>query len=166
MKALVPLCSQSTLHTMGPMARFDPEKIAVYRLARQHTRAVRDLIASTNTRGFADLVGQLRQSTASIPANVLEATGEWRPGKRLNYLMIAKGSAFECWAHVDTMVDLGLVTNDAIREVRELQHQITALLITMIRNLETEIAHNTDPLLNRPETDESELNPSPYSPSI
>jgi four helix bundle protein len=128
------------------MARFDPEKIAVYRLARQHTRAVRELIASTNTRGYADLVGQLRQSTASIPANVLEATGEWRPGKRLNYLMIAKGSAFECWAHVDSMVDLGLVTEDAIREVRELQHQITALLITMIRNLETEMARDADPL--------------------
>ena len=74
------------------MARFDPEKMAVYRFARQHGRAVRALIQTADTRGFADLVGQLRCSSTSIPANLLEAAGEWRPGKRLHYLMIAKGS--------------------------------------------------------------------------
>lgn len=119
------------------MARFDPEKMAVYRLAREHTRAVRVLLAGADVRGFADLVGQLRRSTASIPANILEASGEWRPGKRASYLMIAKGSAWEAWAHTDSLVDFGLVPLDAITEVRALQHQITALLITTIRNLES-----------------------------
>jgi four helix bundle protein len=109
------------------MARFDPEKMAVYRLARAHSRAVQALIKSADTRGFSDLVNQLRSSTASIPANVLEASGEWRPGKRLNYLMIAKGSTWECWAHTDTMVDFGLVTPKAIGDVRDAQRQISAL---------------------------------------
>jgi four helix bundle protein len=120
------------------MARFDPEKMAVYRLARQHSRAVRALLRMADTRGFADLVGQLRSSSTSIPANLLEAAGEWRPGKRLHYLMIAKGSTWESWAHTDSMVDFGLVRESAITEVRALQGQITALLITTIRNLETE----------------------------
>jgi hypothetical protein len=39
------------------MARFDPEKMAVYRLARQHSRAVHALLEGADTRGFADLVG-------------------------------------------------------------------------------------------------------------
>src|SRR5262245_61334032 len=130
------------------MARFDPEKIAVYRLARQHSRAVRMLLNNANTRGYADLVSQLRRSTASIPANVLEAAGEWRPGKRLHYLMIAKGSACECWAHVDSMVDLGLVTEEDIREVRNLQRQIIALLITTIKNVEAEWARTSPSPLN------------------
>jgi four helix bundle protein len=76
------------------MALFDPEKMAVYRLARQHNRAVNDLLKTANTRGFGDLVTQLRRSSTSIPANLLEAAGEWRNGKRLNYLMIAKGSTW------------------------------------------------------------------------
>jgi four helix bundle protein len=118
------------------MARFDPEKMAVYRLAREHNRAVRRLLRGARTRGFSDLVNQLYRSAASIPANVLEATGEWRPRKRLNYLMIAKGSAWECWAHTDTLVDFGVVPASSITEVRRLQEDISALLISTIRNLE------------------------------
>jgi four helix bundle protein len=76
------------------MGKFDPEKMAAYRLARLHSRAVRDLLERADTRGYGDLAAQLRSSAASIPANLLEAAGEWRDGKRLNYLMIAKGSTW------------------------------------------------------------------------
>lgn len=132
------------------MARFDPEKMALYRMARRHTRAVHALIKDANTRGHADLVNQLRRAAASIPANVLEAAGEWRPGKRLNYLMIAKGSTWECWAHTDSMVDCRLVSDDAIAEVRDLQNQITGLLIATIHRLEADVARRDEDLLSDP----------------
>lgn len=122
------------------MAKFDPDgRMAVYRLSRRHSRAVRVLIEKADGRGHADLIAQLRRSAASIPANVLEAAGEWRPRKRLHYLRIAKGSTWESWAHTDTMVDFGVVRDDDIVEVRRMQDQITALLITTIRALETEL---------------------------
>jgi four helix bundle protein len=120
------------------MAKFDPERMAVYRLAREHSRAVHMLTETVHARGFADLISQLRRAAASIPANVLEAAGEWRVGKRLNYLMIAKGSTCECWAHTDSLVDFGLVPAEAITDVRDLQGQITGLLITTIRTLEAQ----------------------------
>jgi hypothetical protein len=41
------------------MANFDPEKIAVYRLARQHTRAVRALLATAATRGLQNQIAAL-----------------------------------------------------------------------------------------------------------
>ena len=119
------------------MSVFDPDRIAVYRLARAHSRAVHTLLARIQTRGHADLINQLRRSTASIPANILEAMGEWRPGKRLHYLLIAKGSVWESWAHVDSLVDLALVDIPSIAEIRDLEGQMTALLITTVRNLET-----------------------------
>ncbi len=124
------------------MARFDPERMAVYRLARRHSRAVYDLLEAADTRGYSDLVSQLRGSAASIPANVLEAAGEWRPGKRLNYLMIAKGSTWESWAHTDTLVDFGVVPKAAIGDVRDAQGQITALLIATIRRLEAVLSRS------------------------
>jgi four helix bundle protein len=120
------------------MAVFDPDRLAVYRLARLHSRAVHALISGAQTRGHSDLVNQLRRSTASIPANVLEAWGEWRLGKRLNYLMIAKGSTWESWAHSDTMVDFELVRPHSIADVRDAQQQITGLLIATIRRLEAQ----------------------------
>jgi four helix bundle protein len=97
------------------------------------------LLATARTRGFSDLINQVRRSTASIPANLLEAAGEWRPRKRLNYLMIAKGSTWESWAHTDSLVDFGLVKKSEITEVRDVQNQITALLITAIRKFEAQI---------------------------
>jgi four helix bundle protein len=129
------------------VAQFDPDRMAVYRLARRHSRAVQELIKNADTRGYSGLIGQLRGSTASIPANVLEASGEWRPGKRLNYLMIAKGSTWESWAHTDTMVDFGLVLPPAIGDVRDAQRQITALLITTIKRLEAQLALEDRPAL-------------------
>src|SRR5688572_9311887 len=132
------------------MGLFEPDRLAVYRLAREHNRAVHRLLKCVKVRGFSDLISQLRRSCASIPANVLESTGEWRPGKRLHYLMIAKGSTWESWAHVDTLVDFELVPEAAIAEVRGLQRQITALLITMIRNLEAEGINAEPPNLHSP----------------
>lgn len=119
------------------MARFDPEKMAVYSLARQHNRAVRVLLNGADTCGFGDLVGQFRASAVSIPANILEAAGEFRPGKRLNYLMIAKGSTCESWAHADSMVDFGLAKTSDVAEVRNLQSRINALLTSTILALES-----------------------------
>ena len=119
------------------MAYFEPEKMAVYRLARQHTRAIHSLIKLARTRGFSDLVNQLRRSTTSIPANILEAYGEWHPGKRMNYLLIAKGSTWESWGHCDSFVDFQLVDPERVVEVHNLQKiKIAALLVTTIRNLE------------------------------
>jgi four helix bundle protein len=136
------------------MALFDPDKLAVYRVARLHTRAVMELLRRTNTRGFGDLVTQIRRSTTSIPANLLEAFGEWRPGKRLNYLCIAKGSTWESWAHTDSLIDFGLTTPAPIREVRALQEQLTALLITMIRNLEKDLRDNEPADLGEPKNED------------
>lgn len=108
-------------------------------MAREHNRAIHALTKSVKVRGFADLINQLRRAAASITANILEAYGEWQPGKRLTYLSVAKGSTWECWAHVDNMVDFELIDERATAEVRSLQHQITALLVTTIKNLEAEI---------------------------
>jgi hypothetical protein len=50
------------------VARFDSEKMAVYRLARLHGRAVCRLTEAADTHGFADLINELRRSAASVPA--------------------------------------------------------------------------------------------------
>jgi four helix bundle protein len=121
------------------MAHFDPERMAVYRLAREHTRVIRALLERANTRGYSDLVDQTRRAAASITANILEAGGEWTPRKRAHYFRLAKGSTWECWAHIDTLVDFQLAPEREIARARDLQRQITALLLTSIHNAEASI---------------------------
>lgn len=122
------------------MARYDPEKMAVYRLARAHTRAIRELIAGARTAGFSDLVNQIRRSAASITANIQEAGTQRMAAKRAYYFEIAKGSTSECWGHTDNFVDFGLAPESAITGIRDLQNQIIALLTTMIRNARADAA--------------------------
>lgn len=118
-------------------ARYDPERLAVYRLARCHTRAVAKVLAEANTRGFADLVAQTRRSAASITGNIKEGYGEEPPGRKAQYYGYAKASTSETWGHIDNLVDFGCTSPASIEEIRDLQNQIIALLVTMIRNLDT-----------------------------
>ena len=96
------------------MSYFDPQKMAVYRLAREHNRTIHALLKGAHTKGFSDLVSQLRRAATSIAANLLEAFGDYRAGVRLHYLQIAKASTWECWAHCDSMVDYELVKDPAV----------------------------------------------------
>ena len=118
------------------MGKYDPERLAVYRLARRHTRAIGDLLRKANTHGHGDLVDDLRRTAKSVTANIKEGYGEHRPAKKINFYQIAKASITAAWGHLDSLVDFQLVPESEIVEIRDLQNQIIALLITMIRNLE------------------------------
>jgi four helix bundle protein len=119
--------------------RYEPERLGVYRLAREHTRLTVALLSGARTRGYAALVDELRRCAISIPANVKEGYGDHRPKRKAHFYYLAKASVTEAWAHVDTLVDLGLVRPADIEEIRGVQRQIVALLVTMIRTQEARI---------------------------
>ena len=56
--------------------------------------------------------------------------------KLLELYRIARASASEAAGHTDNLVDWGLVEEHETAEVRDLQDQIIALLITMARKQE------------------------------
>lgn len=116
---------------------YDPEDLAVYRLARRHTRVIAGLLKTADTRGYGEQVDNLRRAAASIPSNIKEGYGEYRPRKKAHYYQIAKASVTEAWGSLDNLVDFGCIEPAAIAEARDLQNQMIALLITMIRNLES-----------------------------
>jgi len=114
-------------------SRYDPERLPAYRLAREHTRAIKALLDKADTRGFSDLVNQIRRSTASIPGNIKEGFGEESPGQKAHYYGIAKGSVSETWGHIDTLVDFGCVPETELAEARDLENQLIAVLWSMIK---------------------------------
>jgi four helix bundle protein len=124
----------------GDWGRYDPMRLAVYRLARRHTRGMSELLARSSTRGHADLVDDIRRCVKSITANIKEGYGEHRPAKKANFYLIAKASVTEAWGHTDSLVDFGIASPRDIAELRDLQNQIVALLVTMIRTQESRAA--------------------------
>lgn len=120
----------------GSWARYDPERLAVYRIARRHSRLVIELLGRSQTRGHADLLDDIRRCLRSITANVKEGYGEHRPARKASFYLIAKASVTEAWGHLDTLVDLGIAKPRDILDIRDLQSQMIALLVTMIRTQE------------------------------
>jgi four helix bundle protein len=125
----------------GGERRYEPERLAAYRLAREHTRLAAELLRAAETRGYAALVDELRRCAISIPANVKEGYGDHRPKRKAHFYYLAKASVTEAWAHVDTLVDLGLVSPGDIHAIRDAQRQLVAVLVTMIRTQEARTAN-------------------------
>lgn len=84
-------------------------------------------------RGYGGLGDQLRRAALSIPLNIAEAVG--RPGNedRARFFAIARGSAMECSAIVDSCSLLGVISAQDAARADELLERIVAMLTKMCR---------------------------------
>jgi four helix bundle protein len=61
---------------------------------------------------------QLRRAAVSVPCNIAEANGRAHAKDRKRFLIIARGSAFECVPLVDIAKRLRLLTPEEYRDFR------------------------------------------------
>ena len=109
----------------------DHERLDVYHLARELTRACRTLLESVPP-GRADLVDQCRRTNISIPLNIAEGAGEFAPKEKARFYRIAKRSATETAAILDHMVDLGLLHPSEVNGAKLLIRRIISALVKLI----------------------------------
>jgi four helix bundle protein len=114
---------------------FDHERLDVYRTGREFNRAVRILLDEI-PRGHADSKDNLRRAAQSITRNIAEGAGKWRLADKIHYYHIARGSATECAASLDELVDMAGVPPDRVRPAKEILSRIIAMLVAMIRSLD------------------------------
>jgi four helix bundle protein len=114
---------------------FDHERLDVYRAAREFNRALRVLLDEL-PRGHAESKDNLRRAGKSITRNIAEGSGKWKLADKIHYYHIARGSATECAASLDELVDLAGVDEVRVKAPRELLGRIVAMLIAMIRSLD------------------------------
>ena len=84
-------------------------------------------------KGYAALGDQLRRASTSIPLNLAEGTGKFDKDARRFYA-IARGSALECAAIIDTFKVLGFLNGVAYDQAQTLLDRIVAMLTVMIRD--------------------------------
>jgi four helix bundle protein len=120
------------------MAYFDHEKLEVYQVARLLNREIARLLADS-PRGMAESKENLSRAARSVSRNIAEGSGRWRPADRIRSYHIARGSVTECAACLDELVDLAGLSEARTQAARELAARIVAMLINMIRSLESRL---------------------------
>lgn len=89
---------------------FDFQKLEVYHKAMQFCKSVSVLLRSeTIDKVTRD---QLRRASFSIMLNIAEGSSRFSNKDRKNFLVIARGSAFECAAIMDYLAEMREIASE------------------------------------------------------
>ena len=106
------------------------QRLDVYRCAIE-------LVAFTATvetpRGLSHLIDQLRRAALSVPLNIAEAAGRTGAADAARHYAIARGSAMECAAIMDSLQVLGLLDEPKHAQAIELISRIVATSTKLCR---------------------------------
>ncbi len=117
------------------MDGFDFERLEVFRLAVRAAR-LGDRLGQAIARTHLHVSDQLRRASFSIPLNIAEGGGEFRPKEKARFYRMAKRSATECAAIEVVLRAEGVLPQDAAKELRGLLLSIVRMLTRMIVELD------------------------------
>jgi four helix bundle protein len=91
------------------------------------------------TRAFPDeekfgLVSQMRRAAVSVPSNIAEGFGRAQRLDFRRFLEMAKGSLFELQTQAKLSRRLGWLKGDSLAAMRDLAHELDAILSALIRS--------------------------------
>jgi four helix bundle protein len=117
---------------------FSYEKLDVYKKAYLVNQKVYRFLKN-NKNLPAYLRDQFGRASLSIMLNVAEGSAKFSERDRKNFYVTARGSTFECACLITFMHDEGEITEELFSEVSTAYEDISRMLYTMIKNLETEV---------------------------
>jgi four helix bundle protein len=113
---------------------FDFRKLDVYHQAKGFCL----MISKTILSGKFDktVSDQLRRASLSIMLNIAEGSSRFSNKDRKNFMIIARGSAFECAAILEYMFESSAITEEKFHIYTANLEEISKMLYGMIRNLD------------------------------
>ena len=114
------------------MQQLSHENLDVYQKAIEFLALTVKLIDSI-PRGNQTIVDQLRRASISTVLNIAEAAGHPYAQKRRNHYAIARGSALECGASLDTCKVLAIGDQNLIPNGKVLLVSVVSMLSKMCR---------------------------------
>lgn len=113
---------------------FDFQKLTVYQKAKDYANSTIHLIKDSP---FDRVVNdQFKRASLSIMLNIAEGSSRFSKKDRRNFMVISRGSVFECVAILDFLKDNNEVTETYYDDQCEMLEEISKMLFSMIRNLE------------------------------
>lgn len=118
------------------MQSFDHEKLQVYQKALEFIESLNPLFRSMRENGQYSLSVRkhLDESSTSIPLNIAEGNGKYRPADRCRYFDIARGSALECASCLDVLVAKQILNAEEVLPGKKKLHGIVSMLYGLIRS--------------------------------
>ena len=112
---------------------FDFQKLIVYQKTKVFTYQVINLI---NENNFDRIINdQLKRASLSIMLNIAEGSSRFSNKDRRNFLVIARGSAFECLAIFEFLMDNNLLKKDEYKKYYNQLEEISKMLFALINKL-------------------------------
>ena len=109
--------------------------LIVWQRARQLARASETLCDGLPQRVRPWLGDQILRASFSITGNIAEGRGRLSKAENVRFLLIARGSLNELESHVEQASDLGYLSVDSTRLVRDLATEVGRMLNAQIRKL-------------------------------
>ena len=108
------------------------QRLDVYRCAIDMV-AFSASISGRMPKGFSSLTEQLRRAALSVPLNIAEAAGRNTDADAARHYAIARGSAMEFAALIDTLRVLDALDEPAHASALELASRVVAMLTKLCR---------------------------------
>lgn len=113
---------------------FDFEKLDVYQKAKSFNIEIAIVI---KTKDFDRTTNdQLRRASFSIMLNIAEGSSRFSLKDRRNFMVIARGSAFECAAILDYLLGINVIDQKTFLHFIDKLEEISKMLFGLIRKLE------------------------------
>ena len=113
---------------------FDFQKLKVYQNAKTFNREITDLIRSHNFDRVTN--DQLRRASFSIMLNIAEGSSRFSNRDRKNFLVISRGSAFECVAILEYLFENKGIEESEYDRFYGMLDEISRMLYSLIKKLE------------------------------
>jgi four helix bundle protein len=106
------------------------EKLDVYQCSIEFLALANEVLEHL-PNGYAFVSDQLRRAALSIPLNIAEGAGKMTGPDRKRYFTIARGSAMECGAILDSLKVMKKVDEPAFRQGKHLLVRVVSMLTKM-----------------------------------
>jgi len=113
---------------------FDFQKLSVYQKAKEFAAITYNLIKENDfDRAVND---QLKRASLSIMLNIAEGSSRFSNRDRRNFLIISRGSAFECVAILEFLSENKYIKYDEYTTYYKKLEEISKMLYSLIKKLE------------------------------
>src|SRR5688572_32062463 len=118
------------------MQVLDHERLDVCRVARELSRELHRITRNVRPRhDRGDILSQVYRSTASIPLNIAEGSGETSAGRKAYFYRISRASATELSAALDHMIDMGMLSENDSIAAKALIVRVVSMLFQLTRSV-------------------------------
>jgi len=112
---------------------FDFQKLEVYQKSKFFNKEIYALLKSQRFDRVTN--DQLRRASFSIMLNIAESSSRFSKKDRRHFLVIARGSAFECVAILEYLEEIHEINSDTYIYFYEKLDELSRMLFSMIKKL-------------------------------